>query len=276
MMLISESLLLDFYLKQNEETNNFKEFVNKKQFTVKNTSLSHRQVNSLDSDGMLNTNRDDESKWRKFSFKDIVYLLTIKECRKYGLKNSQIKELRKDFYKTKGTREYSAVDQLLIMVLGKIKISICILSNGEINFVDNNNVGFLDRYNKSYLYINFNEIVRQVWNSTFPNKKDNFPKYISISDIIDEDLLRIAKNENKILGLLRNEDYTKIIIRKGKKEYIVSAESENKDKITEEELLKRFKSKDFSDIEVKRRDGKVVSFKQEEIFKVNIPEVDYL
>ena len=48
-----------------------------------------------------NLKRNNSIGWRKFSFKDLIYLQTILECRKYGFENNRLQDLKDTFYRLK-------------------------------------------------------------------------------------------------------------------------------------------------------------------------------
>lgn len=274
MILISEALLIDYYTKGESDLKvKISQQLNNKIYTVKDTSLSYRQVNSLDSDNMLWNERDNEKGWRKFSFKDLVYLYTINECRKYRIENNKLQELKNDFYnQDKGTAKFSSVDHVLLLVLGSIKISLLINSKGNSYFADINYQTFIDDSNESYLYINFNEIVRKVWKLTHKGDDSKFAEYKGWGDLLLEyfSTSKLSNKEQEILNILRNNDYSIITIKKKDNDiFNVYGEVENNtDGISEMELLATMQKKDFTNINITKRDGKIVNYKIEDIYKI--------
>ena len=196
---------------------------------------------------------------------------TIAECRKYGINNSQLQMLKEDFYIRKGTSKYStAVDTMLLYVLAKIKITLMINNEGTSYFVDMGNYTFVDSFSNSYLYINFNNIVDKVWNLAFKNKKD-LTDYEDWSDIYISYILsnKLTIQEDEILTILKDKKYKQITIKKGKDSYTVYGETNNsEDGISETELIEKMKDKEFTNIEIVKRDGKIVSYKSKDVYKI--------
>ncbi len=77
---------------------NFDDFINKKKFTVKDTPLSYRQVNTLDEDKLLTKDRENNSGWRKFSLKELIYFSVVYDLKKFGLSHEVLKDLSNSFF----------------------------------------------------------------------------------------------------------------------------------------------------------------------------------
>lgn len=274
MIMISEALMIDYYTNGSDDTKiQLQKQFNEKKYTVKDSTLSYRQINSLGASAMLQDERENDRGWRKFSFKDLVYLYTILECRKYGIINEKLQELRDDFYKQdKGTQKFSDVDHVLLLVLGTVKLSLLITDDGRTWFVDMSYQAFVDDSYDSYTFINFNEIVRKVWKLTTGGDDSKFPKYKGWGDLLVDysQSTKVTDKENEILNILRNKDYSLITIKKkDKNTFNVYGELEkNTDGLTEMELLETMKEKDFTNIKITKRDGKVVSYKLEDVYKI--------
>lgn len=274
MLWINEALYLDFWLngKDSDREKTIKH-LNQKVFTVKDSSLSYRTVNSLDESKMLSKQRKTSQEWRKFSVKDLIYLETIKECRKYNLTNAQLINLKKNFYELSSKQakdKFTYVDIALLLILGSIKISLLITDSGEAHFADLNWQTLIDRQHPSYLYINFNNIVDKVLKK-ISVKKRGIPEYLDWNNVLVDSLSKkITRKELEILKIIRDKKYSKITIkRKDNNVFTIYGESvAQKSNITEIKLLKMFKEKDFRNLQIQRRNGQVVNYKLEDVYKL--------
>ncbi|MEK7632364.1 MAG: hypothetical protein AAB473_01075 [Patescibacteria group bacterium] len=77
---------------------NILEFINKPNFRVSDTSLTYRQIHLLSKDGILDA-QEDEGKWRKFSFNELIFLAVTQELKRNGFTNKQLLPLYKAFFK---------------------------------------------------------------------------------------------------------------------------------------------------------------------------------
>lgn len=69
---------------QQAENNRISVILNNKDRNIKLQSVSHRQLNSWDSEGLLTVKRDGRE-WRKFSVMDAVWVKIVKELREFGM-----------------------------------------------------------------------------------------------------------------------------------------------------------------------------------------------
>ena len=97
-MLFIGDKLLSNYLEADEKLK-LKEFIGKKVFTVSDTPLTYRQVNALDGDKLLKDDRKKKENWRRFSIKEMVYILIIHELKKFGVKQENMRGIWQAFFK---------------------------------------------------------------------------------------------------------------------------------------------------------------------------------
>ena len=69
------------------------EYINEKRFKVSDIPLSYRQVNVLSSAKLLGTDPGNKGHWRKFSFKELVYISLLVELKKFGFDHKQVGEV---------------------------------------------------------------------------------------------------------------------------------------------------------------------------------------
>lgn len=272
MIFVDRKIKVDYLLKgQVDDVPFTTKLLNQRAYTVKDTGLSHRQINSLAESKMFPEVRDDKNKWRKFSFKDLVYFQLISECRKFGIENKKLKELRDAFYKIekeKG-RDFTDADEALSYVFGSIDIHMLIHHKGFCYFYGNSSRSLWERIQNSMIYINFNRVVLKVLERALSSENNILPEYKDRSRLIN-DLSKTTEKEREILDMLRNKDYKTIKVKKGDgSKYTVYGESmKGVNDMTEVDLLETLKDKTFANIQITKRDGRIVGYTAEDVFKV--------
>ncbi|MEN8253558.1 MAG: hypothetical protein ABFQ62_04255 [Patescibacteria group bacterium] len=245
-----------------------------KKFRVSDTSLSYRQINSLDQSMVFDDERDSKKSWRKFSLKDLIYFQMIGEVRKYGITNDKLKNLKDLLYKSLDDKKQLYLGEYAILSAFKgVRIGWLIFNNGQSIFSEMDTFvslnGDILPEQRSYLYLNFNEIVRMVCkNAGF--KDSLLQRQPSLSSIIRNDMqVKLSAREIEILEIIRNNDYTKItLVKKGDKSIIYGEAVKDAKKISESEILKYFQNRSFSNIQVQKRNGEIVSYRVEDVFKI--------
>lgn len=255
----------NFYMLGAENIEAFQKMINAKKFRVADTTLSYRQVNHLDNTDVLKDTRKDKKHWRKFSLKELIFLSIVKELRKYGFKEEQLKPLQIAFFSKKNKNDMLS-DFAIGIVFIKLQISLIIDNQNRAFFFDDIGMElFFKKSYKSYLKINLNEIVNEI-RAKIGKERIEYKTYGDIiASVIDD--FDLNKKELEIMKLIRNKNYKSISIRKNdKNEFIIKGEKT--DKFSEKDLLKIIEEKDFVDINLVKRDGKVVSIKVEDTYKV--------
>lgn len=275
MLLISENLLIK-YLLLNDELK-LDEFINKKLFTVADTPLTYRQINSLDTDKLLTNDREEKQGWRKFSFKELVYVLIVYELKQFGLKHEQLKSLWECFFKepTKSEKRKAAKIELnkgigeiaIGCVFEQVEITLVLDSKGEVIFYDP--IHYLLFSGKPSLQIKLNDIVNELL-------KKIGKEQIPINWSVQEEALygkehKLTTKEEELLTIIRNRDYSSIRVKKKDGEIaLVYAEKirDGSNGTTTQDLIEMLNTKDFQDINIVKRDGKIVNYKVEETIKL--------
>ena len=67
-------------------------------FDVKNTGVTYKTVNHWDSQNLLVSRRTEESKWRKFSFVDFVWLKIVEQFRGIGISIPLLQKVKKEIF----------------------------------------------------------------------------------------------------------------------------------------------------------------------------------
>lgn len=246
----------------------------KRFYRSSDTNMSYRQMNSLgDSDMLPVEAQKSESGWRKFSFKDLVYLEILNVCRKFGLNNDQLQMLKSDFYDKEEEKDlFNHGDRILLLTYIGEKITLMITKEGKAIFADMYYHAFLDTRIPYYLQFNVNEIVKWMWKDRLRIKEDDaFPKYLNWSQVLDNNQpsKKPTSKEAELLEIIRNGDYKVITIEKQGKNFVIKAGEEiNDTNANEFKLVEMLKSRDFANITIQKRGGQVVGYHLEDFYKV--------
>lgn len=252
--------------------------INDRFYRVADTPLTYRQTNTLDRDNLLPKADRRGKGWRKYSLKEMVYLFLVSELKQYGVQHVHLRDLWDTFFKEPERNKKGFItggmnknygDIAIGCVFGCIEMLLVIGKNGEANFYDPAHFLLFGDDKPSYLVINVNSVVNKVLEQT---GKGTFPIKWSLQSAYIGDTSRQPVNDKEkvLLDTLRDKNYTTIKVKKTNGEIGViyagkySATNEN---ITLEELNKIVDSKDYQDINIIKRDGKIVNLTIEETIK---------
>lgn len=268
MLQISDNLIAQFY-DVNKQIN-LVDFINKKQFTVSDTPLTYRQINTLDEDNLLDNSRGNKKGWRKFSFKELVYILIVAEVKKFGVKHDQLHELWKAFFENPQSNTKKGFADLAIgCVFGHTQIILTIDYQGDVIFYDPNSYILLSTWEqKPTLTLELNHFVNQTLKTM--GRGEFLPKFTVFTESFKRSEKIIKPKEEELLKIIRDEKYSAVRVKKknGEIEIVYAEKTNNTSGLTPEELLAIINKKDFQDISIVQRDGKIVNLKVEETYKL--------
>lgn len=89
---------------ENKQWVEVQRLLNDKRHTVKATDITYRSINHWTEQGLLDDHRTENSKWRKLSFKDLIWLRILTELRKFGLPLDKLKETYKTLAPTRSLK----------------------------------------------------------------------------------------------------------------------------------------------------------------------------
>ncbi len=147
------------------------EILNAKTMPIVATGKSYRVINSWESNGLIDNFREENSRWRKFSLVDCVWIKIISDLRDFGFSTEKIKNVKANLWQSETgmgsqlfqlVQSYTSIEFKLLLVflngriellssMSKKKISkldshICLnLSSYFDYFVENE---FRDKYHK--------------------------------------------------------------------------------------------------------------------------------
>lgn len=248
----------------------------------------------------------DRMGWTEFSIRDGMWLRFIGELRKFGMPYEDIKKVKnsflldlgsvfenlsnlknsepdnqalkvmseiiennrpKDYDENEPMNLFEIVIAMLLLFKSDIDISFyfdedhyAFLTSWEpITITQRNNVGELYKLmsKKSFALIN----IKSLMSGFFENEK---------LDQVDGLFFGLMnKFEKDILSKVRSGDYQQVIIKIDNGEVIQLRLKRKKDNESESKLSRLFKKGDYKEIQLITRDGKVVSYDETEIIKLN-------
>lgn len=189
---------------KNAKDNKISQVLNSKERNVKFSTITYRQLNSWDKEGLLPKGREGRE-WRRFSIMDAIWVKLINELRGFGLSWEQLKN-------TKQSLEFGSVKCKVAMPLlefytafaigSKMPVLLLVFKDGvtvPANFsqykIANEYLGI-----ENHLQINLNEILQNF----FPNV-DLKPAYKSE--------LPVSVNELELLAYLRIGEFESITVK---------------------------------------------------------------
>lgn len=275
MLLITDNLLVK-YLEVNDELK-LGDFFNTKRFKISDTPLTYRQANALGEDKLLSTDRETKQSWRKFSFKELVYILIVNELKKFGLKHGQLKHLWEAFFKEPVKQKINKAEINKFIgecatgcTFAEVEIKMSINSYGNVIFYDSFHSVFLDNISgsKPTIIIRLNDIVNNLLKQM---GKPSIPVTWTQSKLVFDNVQDISLKEGEVLKIIRDKNYSVVRIKKKDGDIAVvyaQTDLDTSKGLKQPDLIKLINAKDYQDIRIIRRDGKIVNWKVEETIKL--------
>lgn len=173
-----------------------------KKFKASDTKQSYRTLNSWDSAGLLLTLPNINSKWRRFSVVEILWIYIIKELRRTGFSKKEILELKNSLFPCKPNSTISDTEtfaKYIISVVAKRDVMLVVTPEGRGDFAFD--AEFLEselkneHFPKTYTVININKLCAIFTNNPEYNKKNQFA-YIPLMKELE--LLNEIKNNESL------------------------------------------------------------------------------
>ena len=245
----NEALDIGFYdYFKNAKDNKISQILNSKERNVKFETITYRQLNSWDKEGLLTTGREGRE-WRRFSIMDAIWVKLLNELRSFGLSWEQLKNTKQslEFGSAKCKVPMPLLEFYIAFAIGsKMPVLLLVFKDGvavPANFsqykIANEYLGI-----ENHLQINLNEILQNF----FPNV-DLKPAY--------KTELPVSVDEMELLAFMRVKQFEKIEVfyKNGKMDLIEGLERVNNQKRITEIL----REQQYCDINLIQHDGKTVS-----------------
>lgn len=223
---------------------------NHKEQHVKNLPMTYRTINHWESQGLINSKREQGKQWRQFSIMDQAWLYTIETLRDFGLPLDRIKNIKNVFFTPHEQYSFSLMEYYLSCAYILLEhVFLIVFSDGfaiPLTYAEykdalkNNWIG-------THLQININEIVQKI----FPDQ-DFSPKY--------KNEALIEPQEFEVFYMIRTGNFEEVKV-KFKNGFIHLVEgTENLD--NETKIRDIIREGQYQNIEIKQENRKVVSVKR--------------
>lgn len=265
-----------FWIPEAEELNlldakdriDFNSIINTRKYTVKDSTMTYRQANSMASDNMLPEDKDRNNGWRKFSLKELIYIELVLSLKKLGLKHSQLRNVWDSFFNPyKNARKEKRLwrelsDDVIALVMGHIDIVLTITESGEVSYIHPAFFTIVYPTKEPFVFVSMSDIVNKV--ATRIGKEGFTPK-VTLNTVE----YSLTAKEEKVLTLLRDHNFKTIKLTKKDGEIeLIRAEKVNEIDVGSVTAIMEAISKGrYQNISITQRDGKVVNFTQEVTMK---------
>jgi DNA-binding transcriptional MerR regulator len=251
--------------------------LNKPRYTIKsvktiNDSITYRKLNSWDDGGLISPFRETkDTGWRKLSIVELVKLFIIADLKELGFENAEIIEVIKRvsqpdeangiIYPLEIAIDEGFFGHPSILVIVNKKSPVFLRENASLNVT----TALKDAYASLSIMLPFkkyiNKIIELVETQTLPEDDPAMP---------DLNKYSVQAQEKRILEIIKSENYDEITITlpDGKQERLIRTTSFKTGLLTEQNVIDALESGSYVNIEVGRKDGKIVSIKQHKTFKI--------
>ena len=231
------------------KNNKISKILNNKERNVKLESVTYRQLNSWEKEGLLIGDREGRG-WRRFTILDAIWVRIIKELREFGMGWEQLKITKQslEFESAKCGVAMPLLEFYTAFAIGnKMPVLLLVFKDGVAVPANYSQYKIAREFKsiENHLQINLNEILQ----SFFPNA-DLKPKY--------KGELPLDIGEVELLAFLRVANYEKIEVRykNGKIDLIEGVERFKACKKIHDIL----KEQQFATIEVVQENGEIVEY----------------
>ncbi len=221
-------------------------------YTSSDTGLTYRTINSWDTAGMLLTLPNRDSKWRKFSLVEIIWIYIIRELRDIGFSKKKILKLKELLFPTlpkSKTSDTKRFKQYILSVVAERDVYLLVKPNGEGDLAIDIELLETERdcvdFPKTYTLISINKLCAEFTGNDKYIKRKQF-LYIPTNKELDllneikngenlkEATLKIANNKISRVNYKKTSDpkkaldnFNKAIKSGGRKEIRVNIENDN-------------------------------------------------
>ncbi len=241
-------------------------------FTIKDLDdISYRQLNDWDKKGLLwDFGRENEKSWRKFSIIDLVLLSTIKDLKKClysdeAIKNIVHKVAPRFELLMLNTLENTAENFSYIIACAK---GVAGIGKGQ-DAIVNYHRAITELCKKGNLlnegmliipiglyYRNF--LVKYYRKQLEIDKKSE----LNPLNTMPENLRQMV-----ILDLIKDEDYSEILIKKQDEDFIIKPKCNN-NRLSLNQIVDLLNKNDYASFEIKKQNGQMVHISKEETIKI--------
>jgi len=227
--------------------------MHKKTITLKQISdTTYRIINHWSSLGLINDNREDNQKWRRFSLVDVMWLYILKELRLFGMPNKKLLLTKNCLFDLKGKNSwhYPLFEfYICLAYVYKQPVDILVFKDGLCDLASQYELEMtkrIFRLKENFILINLNKILQEIFKN-----KDLEPNY--------HILVPLSSNELTVIDLLQENNYKslEIIKQDGKIQRINVTE-----KVNNQRFIDMIKEHDYQKIIVHTEKGKSISIER--------------
>lgn len=251
--------MADFYdYLMDEDTKPFRKFLRNKKYTSADLNIPYRVISHWSLNNLFIVDYEDENnelKWKRFSFTDIIWIEIIKELRKYGLSLEKILYLKK-FIIDQPVKEPHYFEYQVFLTMARTPVSLLVYEDGygifisiEEDFSNQYIKGYLNHHLKksSFIVIDINRLVTKL----FP-LKNSLPEFTS--------LVNLNNDEVELINFIRFNTFDEVVVKlqSGK---LKRFEGKKKEPL-EADLLDIMKQEKYQKIEVVRAGGNTIKIER--------------
>lgn len=227
-----------------------------------NDRITYRQINHWEDAGLISPGRVKEKMgWRQFSISETVVVLLISDLKEFGFSSAKVNEAVVSIVepiKMHGL-VFNQVEASIFLALAGKDMGLITDEHGGATILPNERwIRFfrkIDIWKLRYLYLPFSTYVQKVV-STFDLKLD-------IGGL--NNTVFIDPKYQKIISLIESNEYSELEINMHDKDAIkIRATAEKNSNLSNDDLLKLLEALDFQRLELRKRNGKIASIRQEQ------------
>lgn len=211
---------------------------------------NYRIINNWSKIGVIPDRRDNDAEWRRFSFRDAIWLSLVTELRKFGLSTKKLIEAKEAIGIENEPPHLTLLEYYIALTFQHIPTYLLCFEDGHVELLDeeefNDTKTLSDLFTHSFILISLNRIIQNLSAEDYP---------ITPFYLIPEGL---SKEEYDLLNMIRDHKFHKIEIQKTDGENILIKSTE-KILASEAQVKEIMKEKGYQTITLETQDGKTVS-----------------
>lgn len=246
-----------------------KAFLLTEKFSVKDTDITYRLVNTWSKAGIMVDRRKAGDGWRRLTFIDLVWLHVLVELRKFGLSIQQLALAYKTAFYVNGDTQkpWSVFTVGVAQCFQKTNISIVIFNDGFLTLAFDDELTLHEHLSahisstaqanskiEPYIKLNLNQLVRKV------HPKLSHAEYKNLS-------VSLSSEEIEVVSAIQEDDLDNITIRlnNGKIQRIEKEKSHPNYRSSVEDLIKDIS---YGEATIKVKEGRIAYVQQKEFKKI--------
>jgi DNA-binding transcriptional MerR regulator len=250
-------LLSSFDEAESDILYDIKAFLLTEKYSVKDTDITYRMVNTWCKAGIMADRREAEDGWRRLTFTDLIWLHLLIELRKFGLSIEQLALAYKSAFYVHGDTQkpWNIFAVGVAQCFQKTNISIVIFNDGFLALAFDDELALHAALsNQPYIKLNLNQLVRKV-----------HPK---LSHVEHQKLaIRLSAEELEVISATQEDDLNNITIRlkDGKIQRIEKERTQSNYQGSLNELIREM---NFGEATLIVKEGRIAYVKQKEFKKI--------